>query len=178
MKLRIPILMLLIPLMLPSSCKKTQDQLRVINMDFKSLVMRDINANPVGITGDPSDQFRNEDWPDWIHAHFKDMDTAFLPAGPGEAPQDIILFPNPAQTAQYLAVNISDTANLKVIMINTKGDCVLKMSRTITGGSYQTLMLPFHEAHVTKNNHYRLYYAFSVREYPFFNKGHANLLLN
>jgi len=156
-----------------SSCNKdTNEGPSASNMDFSSIRKYDVNANFLGSQGDVSDEYKHENWPDWVMDLFAPLDTFSLATYNKQEASIKALYPNPAADTQAMRLFTGTPQVLKIVVIdNQKNLYYRKVMPTVLGEqfksfSYSGLDMP--------PGYYRMFYSFSAEGHPHFNRGHID----
>lgn len=153
------------------------DPVVVPPLDLSSQYYTDVNNQRAGQSGTPED-FQQEDWESWVQTLFDDLDTASLPSGTANDIERVSLFPNPAQTQQVMFTQGLDTVNVKLVLVNKDRTPLWKASRQIAGASSSNFaVLDYSAVSLGQDSLFRLYYAFSTQDSPYFHTSHADVTL-
>lgn len=159
-----------------SACKKEDNKNAADGTDFTSVRQYDVNGIYLGNLNDASDDYTQENWPDWVYQGFAPLDTVNLT---GYYKSEITvdrLYPNPCKDTQTLAYFATSPVNLKLMLVDQNKtvhflkSVHLNNAKNSLGLSYKDLML--------SSGYYRLFYGFSAENYPFFMRGHIDILIN
>ncbi|HTN45433.1 MAG TPA: hypothetical protein VL098_03740 [Flavipsychrobacter sp.] len=145
--------------------------------DFKSIVQFDAESNHIGSLGDPLDDYKQENWPDWVYNLFEPLDTVDL-TGYREHPDLNVqsLYPNPCglkQTMKYFSV---EPANLKVVIIDDQKNVHLLKSIHLFNTNAK-VAFDYKGLSLIPGTYYRMFFGFSAENKPFFRRGHIDILI-
>lgn len=156
-----------------ASCKKSNDDDSASSTNFTSYQQYDINAQWLGSVGNAGDDYKMEEWPDWVYALFQPLDTVNL-AGYNKSEVNVQrLYPNPCADTQILETFATQPVNLKIAIIDQfKKVYVLKSFQVAS--AQHTWGLSYRELGMG-NAYYRLFYTFSAEGHPNFSRGHIDI---
>jgi hypothetical protein len=155
------------------SCKKRDDEQNSAGVNFSTYQRFDATANYLGTEGDATDDYKMEDWPQWVFDMFKPLDTVNLIGYEKSVISIDALYPNPCADTQSMRLFANQPVNLKMVMIDVHKNVVFRKSFHIPNGiqflgfSYAELALP--------PTFYRMFYAFSAEDDPYFLRGHIDI---
>lgn len=161
-----------------AACNKDEKKNQsAASLDFSSYREYDVNGVYLGNIGEAGDDYVNENWPEWVYDAFKPLDTVNL-TGYREQPDVNVqaLYPNPCRDTQTMKYFSVEPANLKVMIIDDQKNVHYLKSFHLPningklGLSYKGLSL-------VPGNHYRMFFAFSAENKPFFNRGHIDMYI-
>ncbi|MBS1741081.1 MAG: hypothetical protein JST88_11140 [Bacteroidetes bacterium] len=164
----------LLGLALTGCNKKTNDDNSAAGTNFTSYQQWDINGQRLGNVGDVSDEYRMEDWPDWVYNIFKPLDTANLT---GYNWSEVVvdrLYPNPCGNTQFLRTFATQPINLKLALIDPSKKVYLLKSMELNSAQHD-LQLNYTNLGMTTPSYYRLFYTFSAAGKPYFQRGHIDI---
>ena len=131
-----------------TSCKKTNDDHSAASTNFTSYQQFDINAQRLGSVGDASDDYKMEEWPQWVYDLFQPLDTVNLDGYNWSEVNVERLYPNPCADTQVLRTNATQPINLKLVIIDQFKKVYLRQSYHVyasqhtLGLSYKGLNMP------------------------------------
>jgi hypothetical protein len=159
-----------------SGCKKSDsnDQ-SASGLNFTSIRAFDVEAAPIENRGNPVDDYKMEGWPDWVYNFFTPLDTINLTGYVQSAVSIDALFPNPCADTQNLRLFANQPCNLKLVVIDPLKNVYLSKSFHLNAGSQQ-IPISYQGLGMAGNTYYRMFYAFSAENKPFFNRGHIDIL--
>lgn len=161
-----------------SGCEKsnTNEGPAAANMDFTSIRKYDVNANFLGSLGDVSDEYTQENWPDWVYTLFSPLDSVNLD-GYDKADVSVkALYPNPCADTQAMRLFAAKPMNFKVCVIDNKKNVYFLKSMHLFLGEqfknfdYKDITMPA--------GYYRMFYSASAKGDPHFFRGHIDILKN
>src|SRR5690606_20103257 len=158
------------------ACKKKEKSPHSAeNTDFTSIQQYDVHAVHIGSLGDASDDYKNEEWPDWVYDLFIPLDTAnILGYKKSEVTIDR-LYPNPCADTQTLRYFATQPVNLKLVIIDQRKNVYLRQSYHLYS-TIHDIGLKYDTLDMQAGNYYRMFYAFSAENHPFFYKVHIDIL--
>lgn len=158
-----------------SSCsKKNDDGHSASSTNFTSYHQYDINGQRLGSIGNASDDYKMEEWPQWVYDLFQPLDTVNLEGYSWSEVNVDRLYPNPCGDTQILRTFATQPVNLKLVIIDQFKNVYLRKSMHVYsaqhdwGLSYRNLNMP-------APNYYRMFYSFSVAGRPHFQRGHIDI---
>jgi len=158
-----------------SSCgKKDNDEHSASGTNFTSYQQFDINAQRLGSVGNATDDYRMEEWPQWVYDLFQPLDTVNLEGYNWSEVTIDRLFPNPCGDTQILRVFATQPINMKLVIIDQSKKVYVAKSLHVNsaqhdmGMSYRGLAMP-------ANNYYRMFYSLSAQGRPHFQRGHIDI---
>jgi hypothetical protein len=159
-----------------SSCKKSDNSDQSASgLDFTSVRRFDVGAVQGEDIGTPSDDYKMEDWPQWVYDFFTPLDTVNL-TGYLQSPVSIAaLYPNPCADTQNLRYYAQQPVNLKVVVIDAQKSVYLRKSIHLNSTQHD-IGLNYSGLGMAANTNYRLFYAFSAENKPNFIRGHIDIL--
>jgi hypothetical protein len=155
------------------SCKRRDDEGNAAGVDFSSYQRFDINSNYLGTVGDATDDYKMEEWPQWVFDMFKPLDTVNLTGYEKSVISIDALYPNPCADTQVMRLFATQPVNMKVVIVDANKNVLMRKSMHIPnaihflGFDYKELTLP--------PDFYRMFYAFSAENHPFFLRGHIDI---
>lgn len=162
-----------------AACKKddTPNQ-NADSTNFTSIRQYDVNGVYQGNLDEATDDYTQENWPQWVFDIFKPLDTVNL-TGYRETSEINVqaLYPNPCRDTQTLKYFAVDPVNIKIAIIDDQKNVHylksfhLPMINGKLGLSYKNLSL-------VPGNYYRMFYGFSAENKPFFLRGHIDMMVN
>ena len=157
------------------SCKKEKDGQDSQGTDFTSIRKYDVDANFLGTLGNATDDYRQEEWPNWVIDLFKPLDTVSL-VGYLESECAVDrLYPNPCANNQTMRYFATQPANLKILIVDEfKNAYFLKSYHAYS--SQRTIEFDYSDLGLQPNTFYRMFYAFSAEDKPYFVRGHIDIL--
>lgn len=155
-------------------CKKTNDDNSSSSTNFTSYQQYDINAQRLGSMGDASDDYRMEEWPDWVYGLFTPLDTANLDGYNWSEVNIEKLYPNPCGNSQTIRAFATQPVNLKIVIIDQFKRVYLAQSIRMYNGQ-QEIRLNYTGLGMEANNYYRMFYSFSALGKPHFMRGHIDI---
>lgn len=158
------------------SCKKKEeDSHSAKNTDFTSIRQYDVHAVHIGSIGDASDDYRHEEWPDWVMDLFLPLDTADLRGYKQSEVTVDRLYPNPCADTQTLRYFATQPVNLKLVIIDPQKNVYFRQSYHLHS-TIHDLGLTYKDLNLQAGNYYRMFFGFSAERKPFFYKGHIDIL--
>ena len=158
-----------------SSCTKDKDDHSASSTNFTSYHQYDINAQWLGSVGDAGDDYKMEQWPEWVYDLFKPLDTANLTGYAWSEVNVGRLYPNPCGDTQILRTFATQPVNLKIVIIDQFRKVYLRKSLHVPSAQ-QTIGLNYRELNMPGNNYYRMFYMFSAEGKPDHTRGHIDIL--
>ncbi len=158
------------------SCKKKENNSgdsSASGLDFGSYIAYDVNGNQVELVGNTSDDYKQEDWPDWVSNLFTPLDTF---SRKGFQKTDVTvraLYPNPCRDTQVLSVFANAPVNLKIAVVDNQQTVRFLKSTTVYFGQHLVKLI-YNPALMEGGRNYRLFYGFSSENDAFFKKGHID----
>jgi hypothetical protein len=157
-------------------CKKDNNASNQGNdeiLDFSSYYKTDVNANPMGIVGDPTDDNKFENWNEWVYTLFSSMDTASLEGTAKGELKFFAAYPNPVSNVQALGVQCTQPSVFKYLLID-KGKAVLTRGVQRSADGKFSLFIKYNELGLTHTT-YRLYYSLSAKDNPHYYRAHCDV---
>lgn len=154
--------------------KKTDDGHSASSTNFTSYQQYDINAQRLGSVGDAADDYRHEEWPQWVYDLFKPMDTANIDRYSFSEVNIEKVFPNPCGNVQMIRTFATQPVNLKIVIIDQFKKVYLSKSMHVPSAQHD-LQLNYETAAMPADNYYRMFYSFSVAGMPHFQRGHIDI---
>jgi len=157
-----------------TGCKKSDDDHSASSTNFTSYQQYDINAQRLGSVGDAADDYKMEEWPQWVYDLFQPLDTVNVSGYNWSEVNVDRLYPNPCGDTQTMRVFATQPVNLKVVIIDQFKTVYLRKSIHVFKNvneipfSYRNLQLP-------AGNYYRLFFSFSAAGKPGFQRGHVDI---
>lgn len=143
--------------------------------DFSSYIAYDVNGNQLEYVNDVSDDYKDEDWPQWVYDLFTPLDTVNLEGFQRPNALNVrALYPNPCRDTQTFAVFTERPVNLKIAVVDKNRTRYLLKTATVYLGQ-QRIPITYNTALMPGGMNYRLFYAFSYEGNRFFKRGHIDL---
>jgi hypothetical protein len=155
-----------------ASCMADDDTVIAGVLDLRSQFYFDYNAQPTGQSNSTPDDFSQESWQRWERKLFDDLDSVYLPSSKVDSAR-LYLFPNPCGKYQSLDGHASGPINLKVVVVNRFRKTLFRGSAN--GTTNVQMRLDWSVIAPYSDSLYRVYYAFSTKERPFFHTSHADV---
>ena len=155
------------------SCRKKEDEHSAAGVDFTSYQRFDLNANYLGTEGNATDDYKMEEWPQWVFDLFTPLDTVNLTGYRQSGISIDALYPNPCADTQVMRLAATQPINLKMVMIDVNKNVLFRKSFHVPnaiqflGFDYKPLNLP--------PAFYRMFYSFSAEDKPHFMRGHIDI---
>jgi len=161
-----------------TACKKEHDNKNssADGNDYTSVRQFDVNGIDLGSLNNTDDDYRQENWPDWVLQKFAPLDTVDLR---GFYPSEVTidrLFPNPCKDTQTLKYFATQPINLKLLLID-EGRNTLMLQTYSLNNAQNFLGLSYKNLALAPGN-YRLFFGLSANNYPFYKRGHIDILVN
>ncbi len=158
-----------------SGCnKKENDEHSASGTNFTSYHQYDINGQRLGSIGNAADDYRMEEWPQWVYELFKPMDTVNLDGYNWSEVNVDRLYPNPCGDTQIIRTFATQPVNLKLVIIDPFKNVYLRKSMHIYSAQHDW-GLSYKGLGMQPNNHYRMFYSFSASGKPHFMRGHIDI---
>lgn len=155
-------------------CKKNENNQGGSGLDFTSVRKYDVDAQYLGNIGNATDDYTMEDWPSWVVDLFKPMDTANISGYVMNQVSIDALYPNPCADSQVMRVFATEPVNLKVVIIDQFKTVYYTQSMNVYAGIHK-IGFNYKNLHMPATN-FRMYYAFSAADKPFYYRGHIDIL--
>ena len=156
-------------------CKKSDEEPgNASGVDFTSIRKFDIEANFLGTEGNATDDYTQEDWPQWVYDIFTPLDSVSLQGYVQSEVSIDALFPNPCADTQIMRLFATQPVNLKLAIVDAEKRILFRESYHIfsaihmLGFDYKTLLMK-------PKTYYRMFYAFSAEGAPYFKRGHIDI---
>lgn len=157
-----------------TGCKKDNDDNTAASTNFTSYQQYDVNAQRLGSVGDAGDDYRHEEWPQWVYDLFKPMDTVNID-GYGWSEVNIEkLYPNPCGDVQNIRTFATQPINLKIVIIDQFKNVYLRKSIHVFSAQ-QDWTLNYAGLGMQAQSYYRMFYSFSASGKPHFLRGHIDI---
>jgi hypothetical protein len=158
-----------------TSCnKKTDDGHSASSTNFTSYQQFDINAQRLGSVSDAADDYKMEEWPQWVYDLFDPLDTVNV-AGYNWSEVNVDrLYPNPCADTQILRTFATQPVNLKLVIIDQFKKVYLRKSMHVHSAQ-QDWGISYRGLGMTAPNYYRMFYSFSAAGKPDFLRGHIDI---
>jgi hypothetical protein len=153
--------------------KKKVADLSANNMDFTSIRKYDVNHNYLGYSGDVSNEYVQEDWPDWVYQLLSPLDSTNLDGYDKADVSITALYPNPCSDTQSIRLFASKPENLKVVIIDKNKNVYLLQSMHLYLGD-QFKHFDYSKLNMTPG-YYRMFYAISAHNDPCYTRGHIDI---
>lgn len=154
--------------------KTTEDDHSASSTNFTSYQRFDINAQRLGSVGDAADDYRMEEWPDWVYDLFKPLDTADITSYNWSEVTIEKLFPNPCADTQILRTYAAQPANLKIVIIDPSKTVYLRKSIHVPSAQHD-LGISYKNLNMPGNAYYRMFYSISFKGKPHHQRGHIDI---
>lgn len=166
----------LVSLIVTSCAKESGRNNSASGTDFSSYIAYDVSGNQLEYINDPSDDYKDESWPQWVYDLFQPLDT--VNRVDMEKPTTLnvrALYPNPCGDTQRLAIYTVAPVNLKIAIIDSRRNRYYLRSTPVYVGQ-QVVSLNYNTVLMPGGVNYRLFYAFSSEKEAFFKRGHIDFL--
>jgi hypothetical protein len=156
-------------------CKKDEpEDHSASSVNFTSIRQYDVHADYLGSQGDAGDDYKQEDWPDWVFDLFTPLDSVDL-TGYVESPVTVDrLYPNPCGNQQTMRHFATQPVNLKVVIIDELKN-VYFLNSVHLNSTIHNLAFDYTDAMMPGGKYYRMFYGFSAENKPFFSRGHIDI---
>jgi len=155
------------------SCKTNDDGNSAAGSDFTSYQQYDLNAQRLGSVGNSSDDYRMEEWPQWVYDLFTPLDTVNLKGYNKSEVTINALYPNPCANTQTMRLFATQPVNLKIVIIDQFKKVYLLKSMHIWNAQHD-IKLDYSELNMPANTYYRMFYSFSAEDHLNYSRGHID----
>lgn len=156
------------------SCKKKDDNLGANSLDFTSIRQFDVHAVQIGTEGNTSDEYTMEDWPQWVYDLFSPLDTADLKGYTWSEITVDRVYPNPCADTQTMRYFATQPVNMKIVIIDPNKNVYWRKSYALYS-TIHNISFDYRNTGMTAGNYYRMFYAFSAENKPYFIRGHIDI---
>lgn len=155
--------------------KDNNDNASASGLDFSSYIRYDVNANQLELVGNTNDEYKQEEWPDWVWNLFSPLDSVNR-TGLEDNPIVSVraLYPNSCRDTQALKLFSSKPVNLKIAIIDNQ-KTVYYLRSFMLPFSDQPVSLKYNSLLMPGGRNYRLFFGFSTENQPFFERGHIDI---
>lgn len=154
---------------------KNESDMSANGLDFSSYIGYDVNANQLELVGNTRDDYKHEDWPNWVYDLFAPMDTVNREGLEDNAIVSVrALYPNACRDTQALKLFSNKPVNLKLVIIDNQKTVYYKNTMTLPFND-RPVSLRYNSNLMPGGRNYRLFYAFSTENQPFFERGHIDI---
>jgi hypothetical protein len=156
-----------------SSCKTNDDGNSAAGTDFTSYQQYDLNAQRLGSVGNSSDDYKMEEWPQWVYDLFTPMDTVNLKGYTKNEVSISALYPNPCSNIQKMRVFATQPVNLRIVIIDQFKKVYVQKSMHIWAAQHD-IELNYADLNMPSDTYYRMFYSFSAEDNLNYFRGHID----
>ena len=159
-----------------ASCgkKESPDDQDANGVNFTSIKSYDVDANYLGNIGSATDDYKNEEWPQWVMDFFQPLDTVNVTGYVKSECSIDALYPNSCGNLQHLRYFATQPANLKIVIIDGQKHVYMQKSYHLYQGIH-IVDFDYTLLNMAAGAYFRMFYTFSAEGDYNFKKGHIDI---